>query len=569
MNERNLNLKSSLTGAKLCESENMLFHTIFDQVSKTDDLNSAMQVVLQRICEFSGWDIGKAWLPHHLHGVEKYTLAAIYSGLEEVQILSEYKHSTLLLYTGLLDRVFSTKQPVWIEKIQDEKDLNQTSLIKELGVRTAVGFPVMGNENQVLAIINFFKVEQQEEDKTLIDIISVILRMMSYIILQKQTVERLKESEKQFQTMADCTPVLIGTSDMEGKGVYFNKVWLQFTGRSVEQEKGLGWLQSFYPDDLTSVWQIYSEAVKNIRSFEAQFRLKRNDGEYRWMWAKGAPRLTEEGEFVGMIASCIDIHDQKKVFEENLKLTSELEQRIEARTRQLETVNKELEAFSYSVSHDLRAPLRAIDGFSQIVLEKYNDMLDERGKYYLSRVRVNSQEMAKLIDDILQLSRLTRGEMKFEGNINLSAMAHEIASDLQQESPDRQVTFNIEEDLICEGDRVLLKSVLQNLISNSWKFTSKHPNAVIEFGQLKDHENQIFFVKDDGAGFDMAYAGKLFGAFQRLHSAADFPGTGVGLATVARIIHRHNGEVWAEAEVEKGATFYFTLHATKDGKHYE
>lgn len=569
MNERKLKINSPLTGAKLCESENMLFHTIFDEVSKAEDLNGALQVVLKRICEFSGWDIGKAWLPHHLHGVEKYTLAAIYSGLEEVQILSEYRQSTLLLYTGLLDRVYSNKQPVWIEKIQDEKDLNQTSLIKELGIRTAVGFPVLENGNKVLAIINFFKVEQQAEDKVFIDVISVVLRMMSYIILQKRTVERLKESEKQFQTMADCTPVLIGTSDAEGKGIYFNKVWLQFTGRSFEQETGLGWLQSFYPDDLTTVWQIYSEAVKNIHSFETQFRLKRHDGEYRWMWAKGAPRLTAEGEFVGMIASCIDIHDQKRVFEENLKLTSELEQRIQDRTKQLETVNKELEAFSYSVSHDLRAPLRAIDGFSQILLEKYNEVLDDRGKYYLSRVRINSQEMAKLIDDILQLSRLTRGEMKFEANINLSAMAHEIAADLQQESSDRQVTFNIEENLICEGDRVLLKSVLQNLLSNSWKFTSKHPKAVIEFGQLKNHKNQIYFVKDDGAGFDMAYAGKLFGAFQRLHSALDFPGTGVGLATVARIVHRHHGEVWAEAEVEKGATFYFTLHATKDDKHYE
>lgn len=567
MIERDLNIKPPLTGAKLCESENMLFHTIFDQVSKTDDLNSAMQVVVQRICEFSGWDLGKAWLPHRQHGgVEKYTLAALYSGLEEVHRLSKYRHANFFLYTGFLDRVYSTKKPLWIEKIQDEKDLNQASLIKELGFQTAVGFPVIGNENQVLAIINFFKVEQQEEDKTLIDIISVIIRMMSYLILQKQTVERLKESEKQFQTMADCTPVLIGTSDVEGRGLYFNKVWLTFTGRSLEQEKGLGWLQSFYADDVAPVWQIYSEAVKNVRSFEVQFRLKRNDGEYRWMWAKGAPRLTELGEFVGMIASCIDIHDQKQVFEENLKLTSELEQRIEARTRQLEAVNKELEAFSYSVSHDLRAPLRAIDGFSQIVLEKYQDILDERGKYYLSRVRVNTQEMAKLIDDILQLSRLTRGEMKFEENINLSSMAREIATDLQQESPEREVIFKIEEGLICEGDRVLLKSVLQNLLSNSWKFTSKHPKAVIEFGQLKERENLIYFVKDDGAGFDMAYAGKLFGAFQRLHNIADFPGTGVGLATVARIVHRHNGEVWAEAEVEKGATFYFTLHASKDGK---
>lgn len=561
-------MNNSLEVTKLCELENVLFHTIFDEVSRTDNLSDALQVVLKQICIFCGWDIGKAWLPHHLHGVEKYTLAAVYSQIEEVKILSEYRQSTLLLYTGLLDRIFSNKQPVWIEKIQDEKDLNHSSLIKELGISTAVGFPVMENDKKVIAIINFFKVEAQKEDKTLIDIVSVVIHMVSYIILQKQAVEKLKESEKQFQTMADCSPVLIGTSDLQGQGIYFNKVWLQFTGRSLEQELALGWLQSFHPDDVTAVWQIYSEAVKNARSFEVQFRLKRFDGEYRWMWAKGAPRLTPEGEFVGMIASCLDINDQKNIFEENLKLTTELEQRIEDRTRQLELVNKELEAFSYSVSHDLRAPLRAIDGFSQVLLERYHDKLDERGKYYLTRVRVNSQEMAKLIDDILQLSRLTRGELKFENDINLSVMAKEIADGLQQEDADRKVQFLIEEDLICQGDRVLLKAVLHNLLSNAWKFTSKHPTAVIEFGKLKSHDSSIYFVKDDGAGFDMAYAGKLFGAFQRLHSAQEFPGTGVGLATVARIIHRHDGEVWAEAEVEKGATFYFTLHLSKETKHH-
>lgn len=253
-----------------------------------------------------------------------------------------------------------------------------------------------------------------------------------------------------------------------------------------------------------------------------------------------------------------NIAQRKQVEEEIHQLTAELESRVAERTHQLETVNKELEAFSYSVSHDLRAPLRSIDGYSQALLEDYSKQLDETGKNYLRRVRANSQQMAALIDDMLQLSRLTRVEFRTE-SVNLSEIAQAIVADLQEQEPTRQVEFKIENNLTCEGDKLLLQVVLQNLLGNAWKFTSKHPVAHIEFGAKPGDNQQVYYVKDDGAGFDMGYADKLFGAFQRLHGVNEFPGSGIGLATVARIIHRHGGEVWAEGGVEKGATFYFTL----------
>jgi PAS domain S-box-containing protein len=224
------------------------------------------------------------------------------------------------------------------------------------------------------------------------------------------------------------------------------------------------------------------------------------------------------------------------------------------------TANKELEAFAYSVSHDLRAPLRTLDGFSQVLLEDYADKLDEEGRDSLIRIRAASQRMGVLIDDMLSLSQVTRHQIAL-GRLDLSEMAAEIASDLRQREPRRQVEFIAAPGLIATTDAHLMRIVFANLLENAWKFTGKRPQARIEFG-ITDHEGkQAYFVGDNGAGFDMAYASKLFGAFQRMHSTAEFEGTGIGLATVQRIIHRLGGQVWAKAAPDQGATFYFVLDA--------
>lgn len=259
-----------------------------------------------------------------------------------------------------------------------------------------------------------------------------------------------------------------------------------------------------------------------------------------------------------LMAFVRDITERIKAEEAIRNLNARLEQRVRERTAELEAANRELEAFCSSVSHDLRAPLRSLAGFSQALMEDAAEVLDEESMDHLLRIQAAAKRMGQMIDDLLQLSRVTRTEMR-RRTVDLSAMARQVADDLQRSDSARRVEFHIAEDLKADGDPGLLQLVMENLLGNAWKFTSLHPRARIEFGAVEVDGDRRFFVRDDGAGFDMAYAGKLFGAFQRLHGRKEFEGTGIGLATVQRIVQRHGGKVWAEGKVEEGATVWFTL----------
>jgi light-regulated signal transduction histidine kinase (bacteriophytochrome) len=241
-----------------------------------------------------------------------------------------------------------------------------------------------------------------------------------------------------------------------------------------------------------------------------------------------------------------------------LTLNRELDSRVQERIAQLEAVNAELEAFSYSVSHDLRAPLRAIDGWGRALEEDCGSRFDERAHDYLSRIRNETFRMGQLIDGLLGLSRTTRKEMNMQ-RVDLAILVHRVASQLRDAEPNRNVSWNIQQSLRARGDAALLEVVLTNLLGNAWKFTSRKSHAVIEVGQTDLNGERPYFVRDNGAGFSKAYSEKLFTAFARMHSHAEFPGTGIGLATVQRIIARHGGRIWVDAEPDKGATFYFTL----------
>jgi PAS domain S-box-containing protein len=289
-----------------------------------------------------------------------------------------------------------------------------------------------------------------------------------------------------------------------------------------------------------------------------EVRCRRKDGEEIWVSINARSVRDEEGKIRYYEGSTVDVTERKRAAEQIRTLTAELEERVDRRTAQLEAANRELDAFAYSVSHDLRAPLRAMSGFSHLLLEYYSDKLDDQGRHFLQRMDQVSQRMGKLIDDLLSLSRLVRREMQRE-RVNLSELARGIAAELKERDPERRVHFVITERLMAHGDPHLLGVVLENLLGNAWKFTARKPEATIEFGATRQKGKRVYFVRDDGIGFDMTYAEKIFQAFQRLNPTNEFEGSGIGLATVERIIHRHGGRAWAEGEVGKGAIFFFTL----------
>ena len=387
------------------------------------------------------------------------------------------------------------------------------------------------------------------------------------VTVRKQAEAALRESEFRVRRLGDNLPNGAIYRYREDAG---GQAHVDFISAGIERITGVppddfmadgGTVdRSILPEDLGRMRAAIAQSRDRLTQFEVEIRHKhRVTGEIRWSLLRSTPTRLPDGS-TAWDGIEIDITERKLAEEQIQQAKSELEARVHERTAQLEAANKELEAFAYSVSHDLRAPLRGIDGWSLALVEDYSKQLDEKARGYLDVVRSEAQRMGTLIDNMLQLSRITRSQMENEP-VDLTAIAQTVAGRLRQTHPGRQIAFSISGGLDGKGDAGLLEIALTNLLGNSVKFTGQREEARIEVGKMERDGQPAFFVRDNGVGFNMASAGKLFGAFQRLHKASQFPGTGIGLATVQRIIHRHGGRVWAEAERGKGATFYFTLES--------
>ncbi|MEQ1860647.1 MAG: PAS domain S-box protein [Chthoniobacteraceae bacterium] len=377
---------------------------------------------------------------------------------------------------------------------------------------------------------------------------------------RKRAETALRDSENRLHRSIEESPIPMIIHGEDDRILLLSKGWTKFSGYTIDDlptisdwtEKAYGartGTMKAYIDDLFAI----GETVAN-----GEFEITARDGSKR-IWDFQTTPLGElsEGRRV-LLSLAVDVTDRKQAENDVRQLNAELEQRVADRTAALKAANKELEAFSYSVSHDLRAPLRAVDGFSQAVLEDFGSMLPEEGQRYLRTVREGAQKMGMLIDDLLTFSRLSRAPLRRK-NVNTGAMVRSVLDDLSPQRKGRNIDLRITPLPECSGDPALLTQVWLNLLSNALKYTGRREVAVIEVGCERTPEGDVFFVRDNGTGFDMRYAGKLFGVFQRLHRAEDYEGTGVGLALVQRVIHRHGGRVWADAAVDRGATFHFTL----------
>jgi PAS domain S-box-containing protein len=366
---------------------------------------------------------------------------------------------------------------------------------------------------------------------------------------RQRATEALRQSEERFRLMVEnVKDYAILMLDPQGRVASWNEGAQRIKGYGAREIIGQHFSRFYPPEEIAR-----GKLEKQLRVAAAEGRLEdegwrvRKDGSRFWANVVVTALRDESGALRGFGTVTRDITERKQA-----------EQSLADRSVQLEAANKELESFAYSVSHDLRAPLRSIDGFSQILLEDFAEQLGSEGQRSLTRIRLATQRMGHLIDDLLKLSQVTRAEIRKE-HVDLSSLVRHVAAEVQEREPERRVAVDIAEGVCVEGDPRLLGVVLENLIGNAFKFTAKKAEPKIEFGIGQDGGGPLYFVRDNGAGFDMNYAGKLFGAFQRLHSAEEFRGTGIGLATVQRIIHRHGGRIWAEAAVDQGATFYFTL----------
>jgi PAS domain S-box-containing protein len=337
---------------------------------------------------------------------------------------------------------------------------------------------------------------------------------------------------------------------MNGRYVEFNEAFRNICGYPAEELKVLDYWtltpKKYAADEARQLESL--ERVGRYGPYEKEYI--RKDGSVIPLRLNGMLITGNDGRnYIWSIVE--DIADRKLAERQILELNVDLERRVAERTRQLE-------AFSYSVSHDLRAPLRAIQGFSQILAEQYAGRLEAAGREYLDRILRAAARMGELIDDLLQLAHVSGSRLTVE-TVNLSEMARLVLGELQEREPGRNVAADVQDGVSARGDAKLLRIVLDNLLGNAWKFTAKKEQATIQFGATTQDGEQVIFVKDNGAGFDMSYADRLFGVFQRLHGANEFEGTGVGLATVERVVALHGGRIWAAADVGKGATFYFTL----------
>jgi PAS domain S-box-containing protein len=331
-----------------------------------------------------------------------------------------------------------------------------------------------------------------------------------------------------------------------------------YTGKPEKEQLGYRWLEQLHPDDKDRTVSKWMDKVKSGERFDSEFRIRRNDGVYHWFKTTAVPMRDVEGNILKWFGSNTDIDEIKEAEEQLRKLNAELEDRVATRTAGLEASNKELEAFSYSVSHDLRAPLRHVSGYVELLAKHFQSELSEKGLHYLDSISDSAHQMGKLIDDLLQFSRTGRAEIHLS-QLDMNGIVHEAVESVSKDNPDRAIEWVVGKLPSVSGDDATIRLVWINLLSNAAKFTRTRAKAVIEIGAKAGTKEVIYFVRDNGVGFNMKYAQKLFGVFQRLHSTEEFEGTGVGLAIVRRIITRHGGRTWAEAELDKGATFYFSI----------
>ena len=553
---------TDVTARRLDEARRATEYAVARALTDEQSEKEAIERILRTLCTLLGWECGVyrvfdastrlvscpyAWCK---------PVPALASLIEQLNVPRQLRASTMYW------RTVESRYPQWDNDVPSRVSDELRAKLLEAGICSAVSIPVQAGE-RFLGAMQFFGRSHNRPENVLIEAMQAIGHQVGQFLERKRVEAERAQADERLRSIAANIPGIVFEYRLRpDRTAAFEFV----------SERALDMLEES-PEDLMrdshAMFRLVDPAYRRslLRSMRisrhsrslwvAEMPIRTRSGRVRWVRGQSMPKYLEDGSVIwdGVI---VDVTAQKQAEQAIQQMNEQLERRVAERTAQLSAANRELESFAYSVSHDLRAPLRSIDGFSRILAEEYADNLPPTARDYLMRVRNASQRMGQLIDDLLALSQVTRSELK-RVRTDMSAIAEAIIAELRAESPERKVDVCIHPNMQCLADPSLMRIALQNLLGNAWKFTSKRPRASIEFGSITQRNKTVYYVRDDGAGFDMGHAGKLFGAFQRLHSPREFEGTGVGLATVSRIINRHGGTVWAESTLGKGATFYFTL----------
>ncbi len=553
-------IKRSELSLKRQNDELQLLFSISQTMETSGDFVSALQLTLEQVCIATGWALGEAWFPNNSNTQLDYSKAWYSTEQALLPYIELSKKYHFERGEGLPGRVWQEKKPVWIKDVQHYHDFHRSKEAIEFGIVAGIGVPVL-SEKEVICIIVFFLKERRDEDEQFIQLASNIALQLGQLYQRKKAEESLIESEARLRLSLNAAQQGLYDLNIQTGECIVNDQYALMLGYDPATfvETNNFWIERLHPEDKPITEKAYLDYVNEVTDeYKVEFRQKTKDGSWKWIMSVGKiAEYDSSGAPLRMLGTHTDITIQKEAENEIKMLNETLEQRVIERTAQLEAVNKELEAFSYSVSHDLRAPLRHINGFGDLLIKKYANELNPEAQRYISTITQSAQQMGTLIDDLLQFSRTGRAEMK-KHMLDANKLVQEVVSSLANEMDGRQIEWIVKPLPEIYGDFNLLRQVWINLVDNAVKYTRTREVARIEIG-CNNKSEPVFYVKDNGVGFDMRYAQKLFGVFQRLHTASEFEGTGIGLANVKRIITRHGGKIWAEAEPNKGTTFFFTI----------
>lgn len=551
-----------VTARHLDEARRAAEFAVARALSEAQSEQQAVETIVGTICEILDWECGVFRIVEAETGLVSCPYAWGRARPRVPALIEALQASRQLGPETMYWRTVDTGTPQWENDLPNRIGPRLRPAVEAAGIMSALSIPVTAGE-RFLGVLQFFGRSNNRPENILLAAMQSIGHQVGQFIERKRVDAERQHADERLRSIAANIPGIVFEYRLRPN---------QTAAFEFVSERALDLLEE-PADALTRDPKLMFKLVEPeyrrqlLRSMHvsrhtrslwlSEMPIRTRSGRIRWVRGQSMPKYLDDGSVVwdGVI---VDVTAQKQAEHAIQQLNEQLERRVADRTAQLSAANRELESFAYSVSHDLRAPLRSIEGFSRILMEEYGSALDATAANYLARVRNASQRMGQLIDDLLSLSRVTRSELK-RVRTDLSAIAESVVQELRGETPERSVSVSIHPGLSCLADPSLIRIALYNLIGNAWKFTSRRADARIEFGALIQRNRTVYYVRDNGAGFDMEHAGKLFGAFQRLHSPRDFEGTGVGLATVSRIVDRHGGTVWAESVMDQGATFYFTL----------